>query len=425
MRRETTKIKRYDSIVRPFKGWMAWLRGFRISHDSSPLSPYRNDIDFGVTVDNGSAMKLSAFFAGIRLISENIASLPKSVKKVDSFGSSTSDRQHAANLVLHHPNEYTNAMSFWMAMVTWLKGWGNAYAYIKRDRTGKPIALYQIHPSCVQVKISGGRKWYKVTIADPDFKFLEGTHADENMLHFMELSLDGIVGVNTVIYNAVALGKSLAQEKFAGEFYRKGGNIKAVLETDNNLGDDAYKKFMEHFAAASNFETPLLEYGIKYKQLSVNPVAAQLIQSETMSIQDIARILNVPPHMIAELSHATFSNIEHQTIQFVQYSLRPVVRKIEVELENKLLFDSEKETISIKFSLDGLLRGDTQARSAFYHNAILDGYMTRNEVRSLEGLEHAPGLDEFLVPLNVATVDENGNIKNNTADNADNNTSDE
>ena len=424
MRRETTKLKRYDSIVRPFRGWMAWLRGFRVSHDSSPLSPYRNNIDFGVTVDNGAAMKLTAFFAGIRLISENIASLPKLVK-VDTFRSSTVDRQHAANLVLHHPNEYTNAMSFWMTIVAWLKGWGNAYAYIKRDRTGKPIALHQIHPSCVQVKISNGRKWYKVTIADPDFKFLEGTHSDENMLHFMELSLDGIIGVNTVIYNAIALGKSLATEKFAGEFFRKGGNIKAVLETDNNLGDDAYNKFMEHFAAASNFETPLLEYGIKYKPLSVNPVAAPLIQSETMSIQDIARILNIPPHMIAELSHATFSNVEQQTIQFVQYSLRPVVRKIEVELENKLLFDSEKEDISIKFSLDGLLRGDTQARSAFYHNAILDGYMTRNEVRSLEGLEHAPGLDEFLVPLNVATVDENGNIKNNTADNADNNTSDE
>jgi HK97 family phage portal protein len=268
--------------------------------------------------------------------------------------------------------------------------------------------------------MSDGRKWYKVTISDPDFKFLEGTYSDEDMLHFMEMSLDGIVGVNTVIYNAMALGKSLAQEKFAGEFYRKGGNIKAVLETEGNLGDEAYSKFLQHFQAASNFETPLLEYGIKYKQLSVNPVAAQLVQSETMSIQDIARILNVPPHMIAELSHATFSNIEHQTIQFVQYSLRPVVRKIEVELESKLLFDSERDMVSIKFSLDGLLRGDTAARSAFYHNAILDGYMTRNEVRSLEGLEHAPGLDDFLVPLNVASIDEEGNIKQNTAPAAEN-----
>lgn len=414
------KISRYDAITRPFRKMGAWLRGIRVSADTSPLAPYINEVDFGVTVTNGSALKLSAFFAGIRLISENIASLPKSVKKQDSYGSAVSDRKHAANKVLHHPNGYTNAVSFWMVIVTWLKGWGNAYAIIKRDPRGIPVELHQVHPSNVEVSMSDGRKWYKVTIADPALKFLEGTYSDENMLHFMELSLDGLVGVNTVIYNAMALGKSLAQEKFAGEFYKKGGNIKAVLETDGNLGDDAYNKFIAHFNSAANFETPLLEYGIKYKQLSVDPVAAQLVQSETLSIQDIARILNVPPHMIAELSHATFSNIEHQTIQFVQYSLRPVVRKIEVELESKLLLDSELDSVSIKFSLDGLLRGDTTARSAFYHNAILDGYMTRNEVRSLEGLEHAPGLDDFLVPLNVASIDENGNIKQNTADEATN-----
>lgn len=415
-----TNISRWDAVSRPFKKWGAWLRGIRVSADSSPLAPYANEVDFGVTVTNGSALKLSAFFAGIRLIAENIASLPKSVKRVDQYGSATSDKQHAVNKVLHHPNGYTNAITFWMTIVSWLKGWGNAYAIVRRDNKGLPVALHQVHPSNVEISMQGERKWYKVAAVDPAFKFLEGTYSDDDMLHFMEMSLDGIIGVNTVIYNAMALGKSLAQEKFAGEFYRKGGNIKAVLETDGNLGDEAYNNFLKHFNAAANFETPLLEYGIKYKQLSVNPVAAQLVQSETMSIQDIARILNVPPHMIAELSHATFSNIEHQTIQFVQYSLRPVVRKIEVELESKLLFDNERDDVSIKFSLDGLLRGDTAARSAFYHNAILDGYMTRNEVRSLEGLEHAPGLDDFLVPLNVASIDDKGNIKQNTAPAADN-----
>jgi HK97 family phage portal protein len=234
----------------------------------------------------------------------------------------------------------------------------------------------------------------------------------------MELSYDGIIGVNTIIENALAIGKSLAQEKFGGEFYRKGGNIKAVLETDGSLDDDMYSSFLAHFNQAQNFETPLLEYGIKYKQLSVNPVAAQLVQSETMSIQDIARVLNVPPHMIAELSHATFSNIEHQTIQFVVYSLRPVIKKIEAELESKLLFESEQTDMGIKFSLEGLLRGDTTARSAFYHNAILDGYMTRNEVRVLEGLAKAEGLDDFLVPLNVATVGADGKINSNEAEKA-------
>lgn len=405
-------LTKYDAITRPLKRWGAWLRGIRVSADSSPLSPYANDLDFGVTVTSSSAFKLSAFFAGIRLIAENIASLPKSVKKVNDNGSATIDRQHAVNWVLHHPNAYTNGITFWMVIVTWLKGWGNSYAIIKRDPAGTPVELHQVHPSCMQVVLVAGRKRYRVTMVDPDLQFLNGDYPDEDVLHFMELSYNGIVGVNTVIENALALGKSLAQEKFAGEYFKKGGNIKAVLETDGNLGDEAYNQFIKHFNAAQNFETPLLEYGIKYKQLSVNPVAAQLIQAETMSIQDIARILNVPPHMLAELSHATFSNIEHQTIQFVQYSLRPVVKKIEVELESKLLFDSEKMTVGIKFSLDGLLRGDTAARSTFYHNAILDGYMTRNEVRALEGLEHADGLDSFLVPLNVATVDGDGAIIN-------------
>lgn len=397
-----TNISRWQVWTRPVRDW--FTRGIRVDvADKTGTMSALPKMDFGVSVTNDGAMRLTAFFAGIRLISENVASLPKEVKmKKDRTLSSTDN--HPVNRLLEKPNEYTNTFSFWQTIATWIKGWGNAYAIIMRDGTGKPVALHQVHPQCVQIVISNGKKWYKVTMTDPSFSFLNGTYPDYNMLHFMEMTLDGITGVNTVIYNAIAIGKATATEKFAAEFYEKGGNIKAVMETDGNLGDKEYDQFMAHFSkAASNFETPLLEYGIKYKQLSVNPVAAQLIQSETLSIQDIARILNVPPHMIAELSHATFSNIEHQTIQFVQYSLRPIVKKIEVELRSKLFFESERE-YKVKFSLDGLLRGDTAARSNFYHNAILDGYMSRNEVRDLEGLERVEGLDEFLYPLNTGIV---------------------
>lgn len=397
-----TNISRWQVWTRPVRDW--FTRGIRVDvADKTGTMSALPKMDFGVSVTNDGAMRLTAFFAGIRLISENVASLPKEVKmKKDRTLSSTDN--HPVNRLLEKPNEYTNTFSFWQTIATWIKGWGNAYAIIMRDGTGKPVALHQVHPQCVQIVISNGKKWYKVTMTDPSFSFLNGTYPDYNMLHFMEMTLDGITGVNTVIYNAIAIGKATATEKFAAEFYEKGGNIKAVMETDGNLGDKEYDQFMAHFSkAASNFDTPLLEYGIKYKQLSVNPVAAQLIQSETLSIQDIARILNVPPHMIAELSHATFSNIEHQTIQFVQYSLRPIVKKIEVELRSKLFFESERE-YKVKFSLDGLLRGDTAARSNFYHNAILDGYMSRNEVRDLEGLERVEGLDEFLYPLNTGIV---------------------
>lgn len=371
---------------------------------------FGNDIDFGVTVNNINAMKNTALYAGIRIISENIASLPKIVRRPSARGM-VEDKRHAAyRLINIRPNAYTNANTFWSVITTWIKGWGDAYAAIKRNEAGVPVALHQLHPDCVRVAIVDGRKWYSVKVPDKDLAFLNGTYRDEDMLHFMELSLDGVRGMNPIIYNAAALGKSMAMEKFASEFYRKGGNIKAVMESDGQMTDDEYKKFMAHMQiAAGNYDTPLLEYGIKYKQLSIDPVAAQLVQSEILSIQDVCRILNIPPHMVAELSHATFSNIEHQTIQFVQYSLRPVIKRIEVELESKLFRDSEIGEYDVKFVLDGLLRGDTAARAAFYHSAITDGYLSRNEVREIEGLEKADGLDEFLYPLNQGVVGADNN----------------
>ena len=380
-------------------------RGISLGVGSTPVSALNACIDFGVPVDSNTALKVTAFYAGIRIISENIASLPRSVRRREASGMLEMPEHPAYRVLAVRPNAYTSTFAFWACIVTWMKGWGNAYALIRRDSAGNPVELHQIHPTWVSVTLVNGRKWYQVLCPDPDLDFLNGTHPDEDMLHFFEVSFNGIVGVNPVIYNAAALGKSIATEKFASDFYRNGGNIRAVMESDGNMTDEEYLKFVEHFElAAGNFKTPLLEYGVKYKQLSVDPVAAQLVESEVLSIQDVCRILNIPPHMLAELSRATFSNIEHQTIQFVQYSLRPVIKRIEVELEAKLFFSREQGRYDVKFILDGLLRGDTQARSAYYHNAILDGYMSRNEVRELEGLPHADGLDEYLYPANEGVV---------------------
>lgn len=392
--------------------WISERRGVTVgpSNMAATLSPALR----GLAVNNDSAMKITAFYAGIRLISENVAALPKTIRRFTDSGPVSSEDLPAYRLISIRPNPYTNAYDFWNAITTWLEGWGNAFAIIKWSNLGVPLALYQVHPSCVTVAVVNGRKWYKVVMDDPDLAFLNGTYSDDEMLHFMLVTLNGITGVNPVVYNALSLGKNLATEQFGAEFYEKGGNIKAVMEVDGSMGDDAYNQFMRHFKQSSaNFETPLLEYGIKYKQLSVNPVAAQLIQSETFSLQDVCRILNIPPHMIGELSHATFSNIEHQTIQFVQYTLRPIVKRFEMEMESKLFASKDIGKYDVKFVLDGLLRGDTAARSTYYHNAILDGYMSRNEVRELEGLQHKEGLDEMLYPLNTGIVGKEEQSNNN------------
>lgn len=397
------------AIFEKISRWVASLRSGDVTLGTGlPVGP---DPNFGVSVTNQSAMKLTALYAGIRIRSENIASFPKSVKKKTDRGLVDDPAHDAYRVINIRPNSYTNKFDFWNVINTWLDGWGNSFAIIERDGTGATRALHQVHPREVtDITIVGGKKWYKIAITDPRRKSLSGLYSDDDILHFMLVTFDGIIGVNPIIQNAMALGKSIATEKFASEFYERGGQIKGVLETDNHLGDDDFNAFMKHWRSSSkNYGTPLLEYGIKYKQLAINPVAAQLIQSETLSIQDVCRIINIPPHMLAELSHATFSNIEHQTIQFVQYSLRPTVKRLEDELEAKLFTEREQSQYSVKFSLDGLLRGDTQARSNFYHNAILDGYMSRNEVRELEGLMHKDGLDKMLYPLNTGIVGQEQN----------------
>lgn len=390
----------WQSIKTRFPRWSASTR----SADSASPVVSTGVPNFGVTVSTDAAMKNTALYAGIRIISEAIASLPRAIRLYTDGGVEDASTHPAYKLINVKPNSYTNPYTFWAVIITWIKGWGNAYALIKRDTAGNPIELHQIHPSRVRITVINGKKWYRVSGKDADLVNLNGIYPDYNMLHFMEVSFDGVIGVNPIIYNAAALGKAMATEQFAADFFRQGGNIRAVMETDGSLGEKEFKAFTDHFAAsAQNFTTPLLEYGIKYKQLSVDPVASQLIQSEIMSIQDVCRIINVPPHLVAELSRSTFSNIEHQNIQFVQYSLRPVAKRIEVELESKL-FLGDPGKYDVKFILDGLLRGDTTSRAAFYHNAILDGYMSRNEVRELEGLKPIEGLDDMLYPLNSGVV---------------------
>ena len=385
--------------------WMAALRNGGGSAALSEAVPISRIPDFGAHVSNQSAMNITAMYAGIRIRSENIASFPKNVKRKTSQGLVDVPDHPVFSVINDRPNPFTNKFDFWNCICTWLDGWGNAYAIIKWGRGGIPVALYQVHPSSVRITLVGDRKMYQVQMVNPNLQFLNGIYSDDEMLHFMLVTLDGIKGENPIIRNAIALDKTLATENFAAEFYTKGGNIRAVLEADGHMSDDEFSAFSKHFAESSrNFDTPILEYGMKYKQLDVNPVAAQLIQSETLSIQDICRILNVPPHLLSELSHATYSNIEEQNIQFVQLSLRPTVKRLESELESKLFLGAERSQFSVKFNLDGLLRGNTAARSAYYHNAILDGYMSRNEVRELEGLMHKDGLDEFLYPLNTGIV---------------------
>jgi len=394
-------------------GFKARLRNWLIGPTSqlgSYFGLYNNGIDAGVVVNSDTALRFTAVYAAIKLLSENIAGLPKDVLMKTDDGGFTPAKEHPAfKLLSGNPNSYTDSFAFWFTIIAWLEGKGNAFAIIKVNK-GKPVELHQVNPDWVKVSLTDGQKTYVVKSPDPDFAFLNGTYLDHEMLHFMLFTLNGIVGVDPIVYNAAAIGEGIAAQKFTSDFYRTGGAIKGVIETDQALGDDDYERFMAHYnSSTGNFETPLLEYGFKYKSISISPEASQLLQSKTFSIDDIARIFGIPPHMLAEMSHATFSNIEQQNIFFGSYSLRPICKRIEKQLESKLFFAKDAEKYHVKFDLNGLMRGDATARAGFYEKGINAGWMTPNEARELEGMRRLPGLDEPRIPLNYTTVGDDEN----------------
>ena len=383
-----------------------WSVGYIPDHQSFYSAV--NNVDFGVTVTEDAALRFTAVYAAIKLLAENIAALPKSVKQKTEDGFIDAYTHPAYRALCVAPNDYMDVFTFWFRAIADLEGKGNFFAVIKRD--GGRIQLHPVDPAWVNVLFDKGKKGYQVNCPEPAFQFLNGTYLEHEMLHIMLFSRDGLIGIDPITYNAAAIGRGIATNKFSGDFYRRGGQIKGVMETDRELGDEAYDKFMKHYsAAAGNFSTPLLEYGIKYKEIGISPVAAQLIQTETLSIDDIARIFCIPPHLLAELSHATFSNIEQQNIFFGEFSLRPVCKRIEVQLERKLFSDSEIGKYSVKFDLRGLMRGDSKTRAEYYKTGIEAGWMTPNEARSMEELRKLPGLDSPRLSLNYVLIDEDGN----------------
>ena len=402
MANRTQRITLRDRLIGARRGWsVGYIPSF---------TGYRgvNGIDFGVVVNEDAALRFTAVYAAIKLLAENIAALSKSVKVRTDSGYEDAKTHPAWRALCVAPNDYQDVFAFWFKGLADLYGKGDLFAVIDR-RTDGSIQLHPVAKEWVTVLFDQGVKGYRVNCPMPAFQWLNKVYLEHEMVHVMLYTRDGLTGIDPIAYNAAAIGRGIATNKFSGEFYKRGGQIKGVLETDRELGDEAYDNFMRHYgSAAENFETPLLEYGIKYKDVGISPIAAQLIQTETLSIDDIARIFCIPPHLLAELTHATFSNIEQQNIFFGEFSLRPVCKRIEVQLERKLFAEDEQGEYSVKFDLRGLMRGDSNTRANYYASGINAGWMTPNEARRMEELKTLPGLDAPRMPLNYVQINEDG-----------------
>ncbi|KKM70720.1 hypothetical protein LCGC14_1437960, partial [marine sediment metagenome] len=325
------------------------------------LLKHLNDLQ-GINVTPTSAMKFTGVLAAVSLRSELTASFPKVIYKNTPEGREPLWDDPLYKIIAYQPNPYMNAFTFWELLNTHLDLWGNSYAFISRSKK-RVIGLTPIDPSFVTIKIEGGKLIYRVNgTKDPK---LDKDHFPNKFLHFKDISLNGYEGMSRITQAKKAIELGLQAEDYGLNFFTKKGNAKGVIEMEGQLDPEGFKNFKEHWDKNADQGTPILDMGKKYKPLTIPPEDAQFLQSRQFQIQDIARIFRVPPHLLADLSRATFSNIEQADIQFVKYGLRPMVKRYEHELEAKLLGDDLGKK-SIRFNLDGILRGDTASRTAFY-----------------------------------------------------------
>lgn len=392
------------SRLRRFTREVMGIERRELAYDSleSGVPTFRIGGNLSSSITQERAMRFTAAYAAIRLRSNTIASLPKSVYDLSKSGYEIAREHPVYKLLKYRPNRYQDVFSFWNFINTCLDGWGNSYVLIYRDNDATPQSLIPIHPKQVQVTTSGGKKYYKVF----GTKGHDGVHTDENMMHFYNYTIDGLQGVDPISYNAEAIASGIGSQQFGNEFFETKGNIKAVLETDQAWTEKTAQTFLSNFETSKRSGNPVLTHGVKWKTINISPEAAQMLQTRTFALQDICRIFMVPPHLLGDLSRSTFSNIEHQDIEFVKHYIRPTVKMFETEMDRKLFFEDEWGKYEIKMNLDGLLRGDMAARAAYYHMMVLDGCMSRNEVREKEHLNPIEGLDKMMYPGNELMVGE-------------------
>ena len=373
----------------------------------------------GKTVNERTAMQMTAVYSCVRILSEAIAGLPLHMYKYVDNGSKQKAVQHPLYLLLHdEPNPEMTSFVFRETMMTHLLLWGNAYAQIIRNGRGDIVALYPLMPNRMTVdRDENGQLYYTYLVSNSDVPTLNGQTVvlpPEQVLHIPGLGFDGLVGYSPIAMAKNAIGMSMACEEYGAKFFANGAAPGAVLEHPGVVKDPERirQNWQSTFGGSQNAnKIAVLEEGMKYTPISISPEQSQFLETRKFQINEIARIFRIPPHMIGDLEKSSFSNIEQQSLEFVKYTLDPWVCRWEQEMNRRLLRPEEKNEYFFKFNVDGLLRGDYQSRMQGYAIGRQNGWMSANDIRELENLDLIPdeeGGNLYLINGNMTKLKDAG-----------------
>lgn len=363
----------------------------------------------GARVNEKTAVQVTAVFACVRLLAQTIASLPLHTYRRLNEGKERA-YDHPAYHVLHSlANPECTSYNLRQIMMVNLLLTGDAYAEIVRNGAGALIELWPIPSNRVTKKRNRetGEIFYEVYTLDSKTRFLY----PEQMLHIPWVGMEAFSSFKPVELAREAIGLSMAAEEFGSRFFSDGANASGIAEYPGRMSDAAYDRFKKTFnekyvGLSKGQRVMFLEQGLKFTKLTINPNEAQAIETRKFQVIEVARFFNVPPHLIMDLERATFSNVEHQDISFVKYSVRPYLVCWEQELLRSVFLPSERRKYFAEFSVDGLLRGDYKTRQEGLEIMRRNGVINADQWAAMENMNPLPDGQgkEYFVPMNWTPV---------------------
>lgn len=362
-----------------------------------------------VTVDK--AMRLSAVWACVRIISTSVAGLPLSIyRRLPDGGRETARDFPLYDVVHNSPNEDMAAFHFWQAVVASMLLWGNAYCEIHRSG-GRVIALDFLMPSRVTPEPDDdGRLRYF-------FQPRKGARreiAQADMLHIPAFTLDGRMGLSAIRYGADVFGSAMSADDAANTTFKNGMMPTVAFSVDKTLNPTQRAEFRDYVKTISGAlnagKSPVLEQGVKPEMIGINPADAQLLESRGHSIEEICRWFGVPPWMVMKTDKGSNwgTGLEQQQIAFLTYCIMTYTAPIEQCVNKRCLTAVDRIKHYAEFSLEAFLRADSAGRAAYLSTMGQNGYMTRNEGRHKENLPSMPGGDILTVQSNLVPLDQLG-----------------
>ncbi len=368
-----------------------------------------NTSSSGVEVTCDRAMQLATVFSCVRVLAESIATLPLlTYRRRPDGGKDRASDHYLYSLLKDQPNQWQTSFEWREMMMGHLCLRGNAYSHIVGNSAGVIERIVPLSPDRMKVEmIEGGSLRYTYT----NDRGTPEPYSQGEILHLRFMSLNGLTGLSPIAYARNTIGLAIAMEEHGGTIFKNGAKPGLCFKSIPGTKPEAVTKFSEDFRRMTTGEnrhrTFVLPTGLEPVELGLTNDDAEYLDNRKYQRDDICGIFRVPPHMVGNLERATFSNIEQQSIDFVNNGLMPWCRRFEQAIQRDLV--TESDVYFVEFLLLALLRGDAASRGAFYSTMFNMGVLSTNDIRELENMNPVgPDGDKRFVQLNMTTLDKAG-----------------